>query len=137
MAKRSKASERTLAYYKELGMPLWRVEQWIPNPRSPGGGTRRDLWNFADYLGMCPERGIVAVQSCGDQHSEHIRKFREPAIAAYIVQWLTYGRGRTHLDLISWGKRKVKRGGKAMRYRARIERITIETVSPGWADLME
>jgi hypothetical protein len=99
MAKRVQPLERTLKYYRAIGVPCARVERWQVAPGHPGGGVRIDAWGFIDALAIMPD-GIVAVQCCGatgvPSHKEKIAAIPE------AIQWLKSG-GSLHLH--SWKKR--------------------------------
>jgi len=90
------------------------VERFVPaGPGRPG--TRIDLFGFIDLVAIDPVQGIVAIQSCGQSFSEHVRKMTEER-AEIIEKWLKWA----PLELWGWRKLKLKRGGKAMRWRPRI-----------------
>ena len=110
-------TQRTLGLLKGHGYLPGIVERWAPNPKYPGGGKRIDLFGFIDIIAL-KEGETLAVQSCGQAHSEHRDKIlgerREMAL-----RWLEPASNK--LALISWRKVKVKRGGRAMVWRPRIE----------------
>lgn len=114
-------TQRTLAYLRDQGMLCAIVERFIPNPKHPGGGFRSDFLGFLDIIAIGPD-GIVGVQSCGADFAAHRRKILEER-RVELDAWLEAG-GR--VMLIGWTKRKIKRGGKAMRWTPRIEEIKNE-----------
>jgi hypothetical protein len=69
----------------------------------PGGafGHRSDLFNFIDIIHVHPERGIVAVQSCGQDFSGHAKKMTEECAEA-VKAWLKHA----PVELIGWRKKK-------------------------------
>ena len=79
------------------------------------------MFGFADVIAMSANNTIVAIQCCaaGD-HAKHRAKILAEPLAEW---WLDCGGS---ILLYSWGKRKLKRGGKAVRWTARIERIELE-----------
>lgn len=79
-------------------------------------GIRQDAFGFIDILALDPERGIVGIQSCGHAFTEHLNKITEER-AENVTEWLKAG-GK--LELWGWRKVKIKRGGKAMRWKPRI-----------------
>jgi hypothetical protein len=83
-------------------------------------GTRRDAFGFIDILAIDTE-AIVAIQACTSG-----RKAHEDKILAneFAEPWLRAG-GK--IELWSWSKRKVKRGGLAVRWTPRIDHITLGT----------
>jgi hypothetical protein len=104
-----------------------KVEQWLvygtPKPGMPTG-TRRDAFGFIDILAIDAD-AIVAIQACTASGAKHLRKIQE---SEYADAWLRAG-GR--IELWIWRKVKLKRGGKAVRWRARVEQVTAETLNAG------
>jgi hypothetical protein len=87
------------------------VERFINRPPH---GQRVDLFNIIDILAI-DDSSTIGVQSCGQDFAAHKKKILE---CEYTVPWLqNIDRG---LMLIGWRKLKLKRGGKAMRWRPRI-----------------
>lgn len=84
-------------------------------------GIRQDFCGIFDIIAFSPEQGIIGIQ-CGGQsgHSGHLKKILANEES---VKWLKSG-GK--IELWSWGKYKVKRGGKAIRWKPRIEKITLD-----------
>jgi len=82
------------------------VEKWIPVPKHPGGGIRRDLWG-ADIL-VRQGAMLLAIQSTsGSNHSSRVTKsLANPA----VMNWIHCG---VAFYIYSWakkgprGKRKV------------------------------
>ena len=113
-------TSRTLKFLREEGYVCDIVEKWVSAPWHPSGGFRRDYLNFLDIIAINEEE-TVGVQSCGQNFSEHNRKIISNEHAPLWV--------RPHhrsLWLIGWRKVKLKRGGKAMRWRPRIKEYTVE-----------
>ena len=115
-------TQRTIAYLKNQGIICGVVERWIPNPRMPGGGIRRDLFGFIDIISISKADGIMGIQSCGQDFSGHYKKITEEK-ADEVAAWLDSG-GK--LQLIGWRRVKVKRGGKLMVWEPRIQEITMK-----------
>jgi len=109
-------TQRTIKWLKDQDMTVDMVERWIPNPKHPGGGFRKDYLGIIDAIALSPEKGIIGVQSCGQDFAGHVSKIklekREEAL-----RWLQCG-GR--LVLIGWRKVKKVRGKKAMVWKPRI-----------------
>ncbi len=110
-------TQRTLKYLKDRGMVCGMVERFLAfaGPH----GKRQDLFGFIDIIALDMNNcRILAVQSCGgSQHAEHKKKVIEDCKEAF-ENWI---RCDGDIWLISWSKRKVKRGGKAIRWIPRIE----------------
>ena len=115
-------TQRTIAYLKNQGIICGVVERWIPNPRMPGGGIRRDLFGFIDIISISKADGIMGIQSCGQDFSGHYKKITEEK-ADEVAAWLDSG-GK--LQLVSWRRVKAKRGGKLMIWQPRIKEIKME-----------
>ena len=111
-------TQRTLRYLREQGHVAAIVEKWNPHV-----GIRQDLFGFIDIIALDPEKGVIGVQSTGQDFAGHYRKLTTERYQE-VSDWLkTPG---TSLLLIGWRKLKVKRGGKAMRWSPRIQEITLE-----------
>ena len=106
---------RTMAKLKDQYDLVGIVERWIPNPKHPGGGFRKDLFGFLDIICVDRHTGIVGIQSCGQNYAEHMRTITEDCKPEVLI-WLL----QADLQLWAWRKVKVKRGGKAMRWKPRI-----------------
>jgi len=138
MAKRGLSSvQRTLRACREQGRFVEKVEQWLtygtPKLGLPSG-TRRDAFGFIDIIAIDTD-AIVAIQACTSGRAEHYQKIID---CEYSLPWLKAG-GR--IELWSWSKRKIKRGGKAVRWTAKIENISIndyaETTHEGRKEIYE
>jgi len=120
MAKISPTS-RTLNYIREQGWLADKVEQF--NPYAGKFGQRKDMFGFGDIVAM-GENSIIAIQSCGQSFSEHHKKITlDEYVAPNALKWIESG-GR--LILIGWRKVKLKRGGKAMRWKPRIKEYAVD-----------
>ena len=104
-------TQRTLRYIKNKGYTAGVVERFLAFAGK--FGRRSDLFGIIDIIAI-KDGEILAVQSCGQAFSEHKRKMlAEPK----GLEWLNAG-GK--LVLIGWRKLKLKRGGKAVRWKPRI-----------------
>ena len=113
-------TQRTLRELRDQGRVCAIVEKW--NQYAGPHGCRQDLFGFIDILALDPERGVVAIQSCGQSFAEHYRKLTIER-SQEVYEWLrTPG---TCLELWGWTKKKVKRGGKAERWSPRVQVITL------------
>lgn len=131
VAKKSlSATQRTLRELRNQGLICDVAEKWnrwAGPPRKDGSGPvgcRQDLFTFVDIIALCPTRGILAVQSCSNSHAAHLKKMREGSLE-YVRAWLQCGGS---IELWTWRKIKVARGGKAERWAPRIETITLATL---------
>jgi len=118
-------TQRTLRELRKQGRLVDVCERWIVNPKLPGGGFRKDLFGFIDLIILDPEQGIVAVQSCGQAFKAHLDKIMDSEVTEFVIEWLE-SPSKPKLELWGWRKLKLKRGGKAMRWRPRVKEITIE-----------
>jgi len=109
--------QRTLRYLEQQGHITGIVERF--NRYAGPYGIRQDLFGIFDLISIMPI-GICGVQVCGQDFAAHDRKISENEVAP---EWLKAG-GK--IWLIGWGKVKLKRGGKALRWQPRIKEYTIE-----------
>ena len=114
-------TQRTLRALRQQGRVCDIVERFIT--QAGPHGIRRDLFNIVDVLALDPERGFVGVQSCGQAFAAHERKMLEEH-AQECIDWLSTPGGS--LELWSWRRIKLKRGGKAMRWSPRVRVFTLE-----------
>ena len=116
--------QRTMRQLRQEGHICAVVERWLAYAASPTGqgppGIRQDLFGFLDIISLAPD-AIVGIQcTTGSGHPQHKAKILANEIAP---EWLKSG-GR--IQIWTWRKLLVKRGGKAMRWTPRIEEITLE-----------
>jgi hypothetical protein len=112
-------TQKTLKALRDSGAVTGIVEHW-----NPFDHKRHDLFGFIDIIAMFIPKGgedgaVCAVQSTGPSgHMDHKRKIlAEPR----ALIWLKSG---GTIQLWSWRKLLVKRGGKARRWVQRVEHIT-------------
>lgn len=84
-------------------------------------GIRQDAFGFIDILAIDPVMGIVAVQSCGQDFSGHVRKLLEER-NENVLAWCKHARA----ELWGWRKVKLQRGGKAERWMPRVADIVLD-----------
>lgn len=106
-------TQRTLAAMREQGRLCGIVERF--NAHVGPFGIRQDFMGFADIICIDPVQGIVAIQSCGQDWSGHVKKMLEERNEA-MYQWIKHA----PIELWAWRKIKLKRGGKAERWVPRI-----------------
>ena len=119
MAKGISATQRTLRELRNQGRICGIVERF--NSFSGPHGVRQDLFGFIDIIALDISKGIVGIQSCGQSFSEHIKKITEERNEE-CFEWLRCG-GK--VELWGWRKVKLKKGGKAMRWKPRIVIFTL------------
>ena len=117
-------TQRTIRELKNNGRKCAIVEKW--NPHVGPHGIRQDLWGIIDVLALDPEQGVIGIQCCaGSGFASHLKKITEDR-AQDTLDWLqTPG---TRLEVWAWRKVKVKRGGKAMVWRPRVQEISGDDV---------
>lgn len=117
----SSPTQRSLELLRSEGYQAEVTEKWVPYPPP---GHRKDLFSFCDILAVHPFEGTLAVQACsgaGGALAERRRKLTEdPDVAPKVTlckmaQW--------KVEIHGWVKRKIKRGGTAVRYEVRRERV--------------
>lgn len=126
-------TQRTLQECRRRGWHAGVVERWNPHAR-----VRHDLFGFADIVAItCDLRNapgpppvgpqLVAIQATsGGNVSSRMKKV---AARREADAWVAAG-GR--VEVWGWRSRKVKRGGKAVRWAVRIMRL----VAPGeWGEV--
>ena len=90
----------------DLGYNCWKTEHWCPFSR-----RRKDLYNFIDSLAMEDDHMIGIQSSSASGRSKRHKKITD---SPHALQWLKCpNRG---IWLVTWAKKKVKRGGKAFKY---------------------
>lgn len=111
---------RTIRSLRAEGTICAVVEKW--NQFAGPHGVRQDLFGFLDVIALVPDRGIVGVQCCARSgHAAHRTKILENEVAP---EWLACG---GEIEIWSWAKQKVKRGGKLERWMPKVEHITEES----------
>ena len=118
-------TQRTLKEMRKLKRVCGQTERWVPMASHPGGGFRKDLFGFIDLIVMDPEKGLVAIQSCGQAFSEHYRKITNSDCTEMVYKWLT-SPSKPGLELWGWRKLKKKRGGKAIVWTPHVHVFKIE-----------
>ncbi|HDY89410.1 MAG TPA: hypothetical protein ENH82_15005 [bacterium] len=116
--------QRTLKALRDKGYKSAKVEHF--NPHAGMFGCRQDLFRIIDVLALTPE-GVLGIQVCGSDFSGHLRKITETEKENAFAWLNTPG---TILEIHAWRKLKVKRGGKAMKWDCKIQRITINDINP-------
>jgi len=110
-------TQRTLRGLRQEGYIAGIVERW--NPYAGKYGVRQDLFGVIDIIAI-KHNAICGIQSCGSDFAEHNRKI---LANEFVPEWLKAG---GHLELWGWRKVKLKKGGKAMRWRPRVKVYRLE-----------
>jgi hypothetical protein len=105
---------RALAECRRLGWECGVVERWIPHVR-----RRVDLFGFIDLIAIDADVTYGIQVTTGSNHAERRRKIRESPLA---LAWLRSPHRR--IEVWSYSKKKIKRGGVAYRYELRRENMT-------------
>ena len=112
--------QRTMRALREKGARCAVVEKW--NAYAGEHGKRIDLFGIIDILALDPS-GVIGIQSCGSDFAKHVEKIMVEH-SQETLDWLsTPG---TRLQLWGWRKIKLQKGGKAMRWSARVKEFTLE-----------
>ncbi|NIT75563.1 MAG: hypothetical protein GWO44_01325 [Thermoplasmata archaeon] len=117
IAKKKSPTQRTLEKLRRDGFIAHVVEKWVPQ-----AGRRVDAFGFGDVLAASPSAAVILlVQATSGAHVQDRKRkiLAEPKART----WLESG-GR--IEVWGWRPLKVKRGGKAIRYEAKIEAVTME-----------
>jgi len=121
-------TQRTLRQMRNEGRTCGIVEKW--NGNVGPHGIRQDLFGFIDIIALDVSEypGIIGVQCCAmSGMAAHRTKILEECHEEAEL-WLDAG---GTIELWGWRKLKMKRGGKAMRWTPKIERITKQSfISP-------
>lgn len=114
--------QRTLALWWERKAEGSDIT-WQPVERRVGFGKmarKFDLFGFADYIYLEDGRTVLVQIGGPGTHKAHYEKIlAEPR----ALQWLKCG---NEIELITWSKKLVKRGGKAKRWVQRKEEIFVQ-----------
>lgn len=107
-------TSRTLQELKKQKIPCQVVERFNPYAK-----VRVDLFGIIDIVYL--NNGIVGIQATsGSNHSARKEKILASKLAK---EWIISG-GK--IEIWSWRKLKLKKGGKVFRWTPRIEEIKLE-----------
>jgi len=109
MAKRFPYTSKTLAYLEKSGFQTGIVERFIG--QAGKFGVRKDLFGIFDLISYDVDCTIGIQTTSRAQLAPHHRTIME---SEHTFGWLN-GPGRK-IYLITWSKKKVKRGGIAFKY---------------------
>lgn len=105
-------TQRTMRELKKNGIKAAIVEKWNSHIR-----IRQDMFGIIDIIALDPEKGVVGVQSTGQDFSGHVKKLRDEK-AQETLDWLSVP--GTSLELWGWRKVKRVRGGTQMIWKPRV-----------------
>lgn len=121
--------ERTLKELRKQGMYAEVTEKWNAYARK-----RHDLFGIVDVLALDINRGFIGVQCTGLDFSSHWKAFTTDKLKVRAcINWLKTPGG--YLEIWSWRKLKVRRGGKALVWMPRITNLRLEDFLEGWDSL--
>jgi hypothetical protein len=106
---------RTLQWLRKEGFTAESTEKWIPVPKHPGGGIRRDLFGCIDIVAIqgCKLLGIQST-SGGNHNARVLKAMAEPKLA----EWLATG---ALFEVWSWTKKGAR--GKRKTWQVRVEQL--------------
>ena len=120
---------RAIAEMRRLGWMAQVVEKWNPHAK-----VRQDLFGIIDVLAV-DERYCYGIQVTSG--SNHAARRTKMSLSTKALVWLRSPHRR--LEIWSYSKKKIKRGGVAFKYELRRERLTVESLAsdPGAPQGME
>lgn len=78
-------------------------------------GRSKDLFGFVDIIAIHETQGVLFVQACGSDYTDHVKKYAESDIITRRIIRVASARG-SRVQIHSWRKEKRKRGGVAYTY---------------------
>ena len=118
-------TQRTLRAQRQQGRICAIAEKW--NQHAGPFGIRQDLFGWIDVVALDPERGIVGIQSTGQDFAKHLDKLLNSECTTALIEWL---KCQGKVELWGWRKIQLKRGGKAQIWRPRVREITLDDLEP-------
>ena len=110
-------TQRTLAQLRKDGFMAAVVERW-----NQYASIRQDLFGFIDVLAVSPDETLAVQSTVTGALANHIDKLKGECAEA-VARWLASG--KRSLEAWGWGKYKLRRGGKAIRWRVRRVRLAL------------
>jgi len=101
---------------RDLGFHCEVVERWNPHVR-----VRKDLFGIADILAVGHGLTIMVQTTSGSNLAARVKKII--AMRTFGLVWL--GVSGHRIEVHGWAKHKMRRGGKAYRYKLNCREITI------------
>ncbi len=96
-------TKRTMKYLRDLGYDVDPVERWIPNPKHPGGGFRKDWCGYGDLIAFDDTSTLVVQVKGASGHAAAAKELFQNIKARRFAS----AHNRFVL-VISWPKRKRK-----------------------------
>jgi hypothetical protein len=97
---------RSLAYARKQGWVAGDTERWVPNPKHPAGGQRRDLFGFCDLLVVSEGGDVRFINAVGaGQVNNHLRKWEGDKDTMKAIRALIFA--SCNIEIWMW--RKLKR----------------------------
>lgn len=109
-------TQRTLQALRKMGHLAAVVEKWNAHAK-----VRQDLFGFIDIVAVTEHETIGIQCTSGSNLAGRRKKILD--LHDKPQAWLRAG---NLIELWGWRKLKVKRGGTAIRWEPRVERITLE-----------
>jgi hypothetical protein len=92
-------TSHTLNFFRKQGDMAEVTEKWIPVPKHPGGGIRRDLFECIDVMVIQGAKLLGIQSTSGSNHSARVAK----ALASdRLAKYIATGNG---FEVWSWAKR--------------------------------
>ncbi len=111
----SSPTSRALEECRKRGWLAEVVEKWIPQTKQ-----RKDLFGFVDIVALDPDGRTIGIQATsGANHAARVTKIQESPKISHVL------RANWAIEVWSYTKRKVKRGGVAVRWVLREERVIL------------
>lgn len=119
-------TQRTLRALRDRGLVCAIVEKW--NQYAGPFGIRQDLFGIIDVLALDPQRGVIGVQSTGQDFAGHMEKLKTERFEE-CRNWLsTPG---TSLELWGWRKVRKVRGGTGLFWQPRVHVFSLDEFPVG------
>lgn len=109
---------RTLKFFRDQGHLAEVVEKWIPVPKHPGGGVRRDLFECIDVLVIQGGKLLGIQSTSGSNHSARVTKAKA---SEKLARYIATGNG---FEVWSWAKRGAR--GKRKVWTPKVTQLIID-----------
>src|SRR4051812_3293592 len=99
--KNPRYTTKTLDQLRKNGCVVDICERWVPNPKHPGGGFRKDLFGLFDVVALRAGK-IIGIQSTSIAcKADHLKKMLSPELKPQLAAWCKAGGG---VELWAWEK---------------------------------
>lgn len=123
---------RTKAVLREQGIVHGVVERYHPKSTKHPFGCKQDFLNIIDLIAL--DNGVVGIQVCGTDLSEHKEKLLETE-KLNTIEWVRQQGAR--LEVWAWRQLKKVKGKKAMIWKPRIIDILLVNGELYWEERAE